>query len=261
MAVVVTVRGRWPVLDGRPAPTAPCLVRLLVAALLLTANWTAYVWAVANDRVVETALGYFMAPLATMLLGVTRARRAGDRGCSRLALALARAGRRRAHDLLRPPAVSSPLIIAASWSLYGLLKRQVPLTPVESLAGETFLLLVPAVVAGRRDGRRAGQHPVDRDRRPTGCSSPSPASSPPCPLLLFAVAAQRVPVHAARRAAVPRADDQPRARLARLRRADAGRPARRLRPRVGGAVAVTVDQVRPPARALRDVGFTPTGGG
>jgi chloramphenicol-sensitive protein RarD len=38
------------------------------------------------------------------------------------------------------------LVIAGSWSLYGLLKRQVPLTPIESLAGETLILLVPAVV-------------------------------------------------------------------------------------------------------------------
>ena len=41
-----------------------------MAAVLLTANWTSYVWAVSNDHVLEAALGYFMAPLATMLLGV-----------------------------------------------------------------------------------------------------------------------------------------------------------------------------------------------
>ena len=39
-------------------------------AVLLTANWTSYVWAVTHDNVVETALGYFMAPIGTMLIGV-----------------------------------------------------------------------------------------------------------------------------------------------------------------------------------------------
>ena len=70
MAIVVTVArpvdACWP----PPSPTAGWRVRLLVAAVLLTVNWTGYVWAVANDRVLETALGYFMAPLATMLLGI-----------------------------------------------------------------------------------------------------------------------------------------------------------------------------------------------
>jgi chloramphenicol-sensitive protein RarD len=90
----------------------------------------------------------------------------------------------------RPPYLA--LIIAVSWSLYGLLKRQVPLSGVESLAGETFLLAIPAAIvvialAGRAD------------------SIPSTATGPEwvlvlltgvvtaVPLSLFAIAAQRVP--------------------------------------------------------------------
>lgn len=46
------------------------LVRLVVASILLTINWTTYVWAVVNGHVIETALGYFIAPLCTMVLGV-----------------------------------------------------------------------------------------------------------------------------------------------------------------------------------------------
>jgi chloramphenicol-sensitive protein RarD len=45
----------------------------------------------------------------------------------------------------RPPWIA--LLIAASWSLYGLAKRWVPLGAVDSLAGETFVLFVPALVA------------------------------------------------------------------------------------------------------------------
>ena len=44
------------------------LVRLIVASILLTINWTTYVWAVVNGHVIETALGYFIAPLCTMCL-------------------------------------------------------------------------------------------------------------------------------------------------------------------------------------------------
>jgi chloramphenicol-sensitive protein RarD len=46
------------------------LGRVSLAAVLLTANWTSYVWAVLHGNVIETALGYFMAPLGTMLIGV-----------------------------------------------------------------------------------------------------------------------------------------------------------------------------------------------
>ena len=44
--------------------------RLFAASILVTVNWSSYVWAVAHDHVIETALGYFMAPLCTMWLGV-----------------------------------------------------------------------------------------------------------------------------------------------------------------------------------------------
>ena len=70
MAVVISVRGRWPALR---AAFADRLVvrRSRSPPLLLTANWTSYVWAVVDGRVIETALGYFMAPLGTMILGIT----------------------------------------------------------------------------------------------------------------------------------------------------------------------------------------------
>ena len=189
MAVVITISRRWAVLATafRDRRTA---LRLLVAAILLTANWTAYVWAVTNDHVIETALGYFMAPLGTMVLGVTVLHEHATR-LHKVALVLAAL----AVVVLtisygRPPVVA--LVIAATWSVYGLLKRQVPLTAIESLAGETFLLTVPAIVlvvvmAGR------------------GGSIPSTASGgewtlvlltgvvTAVPLLLFAFAAQRVP--------------------------------------------------------------------
>ena len=57
--------------------------RLTVAAVLLTVNWTGYVWAITHDRVLDAALGYFMAPLATMILGVAVLREHAYRDCTR----------------------------------------------------------------------------------------------------------------------------------------------------------------------------------
>ena len=69
MIVVVTIGRRWRALRVAFADRT-LVVRITAAALLLTGNWTAYVYAVVHDRVIETALGYFMAPLGTMVLGI-----------------------------------------------------------------------------------------------------------------------------------------------------------------------------------------------
>ena len=191
MAIIITIGGRWTVLAA--AFTDRRLVlRLLVAAVLLTANWTSYVWAVSNDHVIEAALGYFMAPLATMLLGVMVLHEPATRAASSCAMALAAAGRRRAHDLLRPPA-------RGRRDHRRLLE---PLRPAQAADPadrdrEPGRRDVPAHRPGgrrrRRDGRARRQHPGARRPDGSGCSSPSPGVVTAVPLLLFAFAAQRVP--------------------------------------------------------------------
>jgi chloramphenicol-sensitive protein RarD len=144
MAGGLTVAGRWAHLV--PVLRNPRLLgRVVVAAVLLTINWTSYVWAVVNDHVIETALGYFMAPLGTILIGVVVF---GERlvRAQKIAVLLAVA----AVVVLAVSYGAVPwlaLAIAASWSLYGWLKKQVPLSPIESMSAESFVLLVPALVA------------------------------------------------------------------------------------------------------------------
>src|SRR4051795_4176183 len=43
---------------------------LALAAVLVAVNWGTYIYGVNTERVVETALGYFITPLITVLLGV-----------------------------------------------------------------------------------------------------------------------------------------------------------------------------------------------
>lgn len=142
MSIVVTLRGTWP--KVRSAFGDPrTVLRLVVAASLLSINWGSYVWAVLDDRVIETALGYFIAPLATMTIGVLVL---GETPSvpQRVAFALASV----AVVVLtvsagRPPWVA--LAIATSWSLYALSKRRIPLDAIDGMAGETLALLVPAI--------------------------------------------------------------------------------------------------------------------
>ena len=144
MAAVTTVRGTWPAIIAAFRSRAT-VVRLILAALLLTANWGSYVWAVINDRVIETALGYFIAPLGTMAIGVlvlgelaTRAQKIAF-GCVAVAVVILTMGA--GH----PPWIS--LVLAATWSSYALSKRNMPLGAIDSLTGETFVLVLPAAMA------------------------------------------------------------------------------------------------------------------
>lgn len=189
MAVIVTARRTWPniVAALRHGPTAR---RLVMASVLLTLNWGSYVWAVTNDRVIETALGYFIAPLATMVIGVFVLHEEPTKA-QQLAFGLAAV----AVVILtisygRPPWIA--ILLAGTWSLYGLAKRRVPLGAVDSLAGETFVLFVPAVLAVAAFSMRTDSVVRTADAANwilvlgTGVVTA-------VPLMLFAAAAQSIP--------------------------------------------------------------------
>ena len=142
VVLVVVQRSVAPVAAALSQPRM--LVRITLAAVMLVANWTLYVWAVVNEHIMETALGYFIAPLFTSILGVVVL---GEklRTAQKVALIFAVASVVvLTFSYGRPPFIA--LAIAASWAIYGLLKKQVPLRPVESLTAETLVLVPLAVV-------------------------------------------------------------------------------------------------------------------
>ncbi len=119
------------------------LAIVAVSSVLLTINWTTYVYAVLSDQVVETALGYFLAPLGTLAIGIIVL---GETltPLRRIAAGLAVA----AVVILTWSYGQIPwlaLIIAGTFSLYGLVKRRSPLSPVTGLTAEGLILLVPAI--------------------------------------------------------------------------------------------------------------------
>lgn len=120
------------------------LARVTLASVLLSINWCTYVWAVVNGHVVETALGYFIAPIFTLVIGVFGLHEHLQR-VQRIAVGFAVAG----VVVLTLGYGSVPYIaltLASSWSAYGLLKKQVTLAPLESLTAEVLVLCVPAIL-------------------------------------------------------------------------------------------------------------------
>ncbi len=190
MAVVLSVTGRWqhlvPIRDNRRL-----LGIVVLSAVLLATNWTTYVWAVVHDHVIETALGYFLAPLGTMAVGVLVLHEPVRR-MQQLVFGLAVV----AVTILtfsygRVPWLA--LLIAATWVLYGYLKKGVPLTPVESMAAESFIVLIPAIAAVAVLSGKAGSVAHSGTTIQLVLVAGSGLATI-VPLTLFAYAAQRVPL-------------------------------------------------------------------
>ncbi|MBZ4497615.1 EamA family transporter RarD [Dermacoccus sp. Tok2021] len=164
-----------------------------IAAVLIAINWVVYVLAVTTGHVTEAALGYFLNPLVTVMLGVLvlgeKLRRMqwlavaiGVIACVYLAV-----------DYGSPPWISVGL--ALSFAAYGLMKKRVGgrLTALEGLTAETVVLAPFAAVmlvwlgaTGRSTWSGNGSwHPVL-----LALSGVATA----IPLLLFAAAARRIPL-------------------------------------------------------------------
>ena len=142
LVVILAAKGRLTSL-AKKLSADHLWTRVTCAALLLAINWTTYVVVVHDGKVIEAALGYFIAPLGTMLIGV----KVLHEKIRPIQLVSAVLGLAAVVVLTisygRVPYIA--LAMAASWALYGLLKRQVPLQPLESLMSETILLIIPAI--------------------------------------------------------------------------------------------------------------------
>jgi chloramphenicol-sensitive protein RarD len=166
------------------------LAAVAVAAVLLTANWTGYVWAVVHDDVIQTALGYFIAPLGTVLIGVLVLRE-HLRPAQKVALSLAALAMVELTVAYgRVPVIA--LIISASWAFYGLLKRRIPMGTFEGLAGETLLLL-PAALAIVALPALAGHGLATQGTTGQMVLVAVSGLATTVPLLMFAASARRVP--------------------------------------------------------------------
>lgn len=189
MIGVLSVTHRWRHL--RPVLVDRRLLRSVVlCALFLAGNWTTYVWAVVHEHVIETALGYFLAPLGTMALGVIVLHEQLNRVQKFVFILAVIAVGVLTFSYGRVPWLA--LLIATTWVVYGYLKKHVPLTPVESMAAESFVVLGPAIgviviFAGRSNSIPHAATTAQLLVLGSGLATI-------VPLTLFAFAAQRVPL-------------------------------------------------------------------
>lgn len=114
-------------------------VRMMGAALLISFNWWLYIWAIDAGQVVETALGYYINPLISVLLGVIFLKERLSRA-QKAAFALATMGVIvMAFGVGRVPFIA--LGLALSFGFYGLMKKRAPVGALASLQVETLFSL------------------------------------------------------------------------------------------------------------------------
>ena len=114
-----------------------------LTAALITVNWGVYVWAIAADRALETALGYYINPLFSVFLGaVLLGEKLSRAQIAAIALAVA------AVALLTWEAGGLPWVsiaLALSWGFYAFFKKTLPIGPAQGFFLEILVLSIPAI--------------------------------------------------------------------------------------------------------------------
>lgn len=130
--------------DFKAAIRSPRTISMAVlTAALIAVNWGTYVWAIAVDRTVETALGYYINPLVVVVVGALLLGERLDR-LQIAAVALAAV----AVVVLTVDAGKLPwvsLALAFSFAAYGFFRKTLPIGPSQGFLLEVLLLSMPAL--------------------------------------------------------------------------------------------------------------------
>lgn len=166
------------------------MLALLASATLIGLNWFIYIWAIMQNQVYAASLGYYLNPLLNVLLGTLLL---GERLSKAQWLAVAIAAG--AVAMLSAGAITTlwiSLSLALSFGLYGIVRKQVDVGALPGLTIETIILIPAALIivawyAASPDGSTFG--------KTTELSLLMVFSGvvTAVPLLLFAIAARRMP--------------------------------------------------------------------
>ena len=185
VVIVIATKQVRPILAAARGRT---LLLLMASSLLIAVNWIVYIWSVQNAHVIEASLGYFMNPLVNVAFGVAllgeKLRRwqgvaIGIAALGVVALAVVEGG-----------AIWISLVLAASFSTYGLIRKVVPIDALGGLTVET-VLLAPFLLAFLLVESAAGRGSFGQSGGTDALLILSGVVTA-MPLLMFAAAARRL---------------------------------------------------------------------
>lgn len=166
-----------------------------LAAILISTNWLIFVYAVSIGQVIQSSLGYFLTPLVSVFLARFILKEQ-IRPLQSLSIALACVAV--AFEIYRVgslPWIS--LMLASSFGLYGLVRKQAPFETLNGLFLETGWLLIPALIfliitGGTGLNPLPQKTPVGLDFTHTYLMLSGIVTA--VPLLLFSAAARQLPL-------------------------------------------------------------------
>ncbi len=167
---------------------------LSFGALALALNWGVYIWAIQIDQIFQASLGYYINPLIYVLIGVVFFSEKLSR-YQAVAVALAVIG----VGVLALYGGTFPyisLVLAVSFTIYGVIRKQVKIGAMPGLLIETLVLL-PAAIAYLIWLKHSGSMMFAAPEQNGGSTSLSAlliAAGPitVLPLLAFAIAARKL---------------------------------------------------------------------
>lgn len=117
---------------------------LAISTFFISLNWLVFIWAVSNNRIMETALGYYINPLVNVLLGYLFF---SERMTRNQYIAIFIAFIAVIYQLIalgEIPIVS--LVLAFSFAIYGMIRKKVNVGSIVGLFVETLILAPFALV-------------------------------------------------------------------------------------------------------------------
>ena len=119
---------------------------LSVSSFFIALNWGIYIWAIQIDQIFQASLGYYINPLMYVIVGVVFFKEKLSK-LQGIAIAMAAIG----VTVLTLYGGVFPwisLLLAISFTVYGVVRKQVEIGAIPGLLIETLLLLLPALAYG-----------------------------------------------------------------------------------------------------------------
>lgn len=169
--------------------TSKVFAVLALTSLLISANWTLFIWCVSTHRLVEASLGYYLTPLVSIALGVALL---GERVSKIRLLAIGLASTAvaiKAIEVGTFPWIAPAL--ALSFGFYGYLRKLTPVDALDGLTIETVLLFpVTASIVVYLSSTASGAMTASNWTRDAFLILSGPVTA--APLVLFAAGARRI---------------------------------------------------------------------
>ena len=185
-------------LDLRGLLKTPRAWRYLVpAAIIITRNWAIYIFAVNIGRVVETAIGYYINPLVSVVLGIVvfGERLSALKGAAVTLCTIGVAFFTISYGQFPWIAIA----LAMSFGVYGAIKKKAGYPAITALAFENVVMVLPAILFAIALAHVTGTHAFAANLdTPHGVYLTAllviggPATA--IPLILFAKAANSIPL-------------------------------------------------------------------